>query len=154
MTPDYCAGNRIGEDGAAQYGFNDMNWDFYPTPFGAIGEWSVSSLTVLATGESTGAMNGVNRFYFSDGKINKVIIDNSRVGELEALTNADVNLCKSMVGSWAAGTLIADKNKYFADSLEVDAGPDGVAPGFGKYTMATFDTWCVQSPTRGPSQMS
>jgi hypothetical protein len=61
---------------------------------------------------------------------------------------------KAMIGSWAAGNLIADKNKYFADSLEVDAGPDGVAPGFGKYTMATFDTWCVQSPTRGPSQMS
>jgi hypothetical protein len=51
-----------------------------------------------------------------------------------------------MLGAWGAGKLIEQKADFFGDSLTVDAGPSNV-PGFGKFTMATFDDWCEANLT-------
>ena len=77
MLPAYlsiCVDGRIGEPGIGQLDFKDMNWDVYPAPGGVIGEWTVSSVVVKATGKATGPLTGFNRFTVDGGKITKVII--------------------------------------------------------------------------------
>jgi hypothetical protein len=80
---------RIGEKGAAQYDMNDMTWDVYPAPGGAIGEWTVGSMVVKATGQATGPMCGINRFTVDGGKITKVniVLSADDTAQLEALSN-------------------------------------------------------------------
>jgi len=67
------------------YDFHDMSWTFFPSPTGAVGVWTVSSLSRKETGKGTGPMKGVNHFTMEDGKITKVEILNSKIGEVEAL---------------------------------------------------------------------
>lgn len=49
-------------DDLAKYMFHDMAWTYYPRPGGVAGEWTVSSVENIATGEKTGAFTGVNLF--------------------------------------------------------------------------------------------
>jgi len=49
---------------------------------------------------------------------------------------------KAAIGEWGAGTYAASKAKYYHEGATIDAGP-GKVPGWGKYTYATIDQWCV-----------
>lgn len=121
------------------YNFNGMKWTFYPRPGGAVGEWTVDSLERKSDGKKTIGYSGCN---FFDVDSNNQITGLKLICDFSILENAfssDVTTCEQMVTAWATGDIAAMKS-MFADSLQVDAG-NSSAPGFQKYTMATFENW-------------
>merc|ERR1711935_565066 len=128
-------------DDLAKYMFHDMAWTFYPRPGGVTGEWTVSSVESIATGEKTGAFTGVNLFDIgADNLISRVqlVTDNS---PMEALFSDDMSLCKRLVNAWATGTLTSDwRSANLSADCKVFAGDKDI-PGFGSYTMDTMQNW-------------
>lgn len=121
------------------YNFDNMQWIFYPRPGGAVGEWTVDGLERKSDGKKCGAFTGINLF---DVDANNMITGLRLVFDfsiVEAVFSSDVTVCENMVNAWATGD-IATMKGMFSESLQVDAGSSS-APGFGKYSYATFDNW-------------
>ena len=131
-------------DELGEYNMNDMTWEFSvgPDGSGVLGHWTVSSIESKATGKKTtgGTLHGYNHWTMADGKAINLTMVNTGIAQIQALFDRDVNAMEAMIGEWFAGTLVANKSKYWADTCTIDAGSTN-APGYGTYTMAEFDRW-------------
>jgi len=55
-------------------------------------------------------------------------------------TSSNCSVVEAVIASWYAGTLKADKLKWWSPNVAINFGKTG-APGLKSYTMATFDQW-------------
>jgi len=125
----------------ALYNLNDMEWEYSPFDGGCIGEWRVSSVEVKTTGAKTGPIRAMNKFFMKDGLITEMELVTSGLGQLEELSSSpNVGIVRALIGDWAAGTLAANKEKYFAPDAVID-GYSPTCPGFGKYGLHNFEQW-------------